>query len=256
VKLRGLSERNNASNNSFNRSSKSAAFIRETWLYQRFSRQVNLGVRQKYKEYNSSEAVLVKYDRSTALLHSLGILMTGQIYMAGRPRSSPIHRDKSIICSDLAIVLGQACAKLSDGAKYAVIDQALQLWSAHDGKYEGCRYWTKEALFAKREHLRYNGQGLTIPHEHRLIHEHIVPRKIIRDLLLTSSAPTATQIESLLDLYCVGAIITRPQDDQLTQAGLRDSMPHGWRPGGDMWARHRACGIQIVDRLDNDKPIY
>lgn len=176
--------------------------------------------------------------------------------MAGRPRSSPIHRDKSIICSDLEIVLGPGCARLSIGAKYAVIDQALELWSAHDGKYEGCRYWTKEALFAAHEHLRYKGQGLPIPHEHSLIHEHIVPRNIIRDLLLTSSATTATQIESLLDLHCVGAVVTGLQNDQLTQAGLRASMPHGWHPGGDIWARYRECGIQIVDRFDNDNPIY
>ena len=172
--------------------------------------------------------------------------------MSGRPRSSPIHRDKKTICQDLEIILGQACYALSIGAKYAVIDQALNLWSSHEGKYSGCQYWTPEAILAAHEHLRYEGQGLAPPYEHRIVHEHIIPRNIIRDILLNSQSLIASEIESLLKLYCVGAIITKPQDDKLTKAKLRASMPNQWQPG-DIWARYRICELKIVDRHNNDE---
>lgn len=174
--------------------------------------------------------------------------------MAGRPRSSPIHRDKLTICEDLAIILGPGCAALSEGAKYAVIDQALALWSAYEGKHEGCRYWTKEAIFARREHLRYDGSGLKIPSEHQLIHEHIVPRNIIRDVLLELQSPSALDVNELLEQYCVGAVITKLQDARLTEMGLRSSMPRGWR-FGNIWARYIATGFEIFDRTNNDASV-
>lgn len=171
--------------------------------------------------------------------------------MAGRPRSSPIHRAKSTMCEDLAIILGPTCLALSEGAKYAVIDQALALWSAHEGKLEGCRYWTRDAIFARREHLRYNGSGLPIQLVHQLVHEHIVPRNVIRTALLALPSPTATDIHALLDRYCVAAVITRPQDARLTALGLRSAMPHGWR-FGNRWARYSHAAIEILDRDDDD----
>jgi hypothetical protein len=174
--------------------------------------------------------------------------------MKGRPRSSPIHRDKITICEDLAIILGPDCVALSDGAKYAVIDQALALWSAHEGKYDGCRYWTKDAIVARHEHLRYDGTGQKPPYEHQLIHEHIVPRNIIRDVLLRSHCPSAEEVNDLLEQYCVGAVITKPQDARLTDLGLRNSMPRGWQ-FGNIWARYHASGIEIVDRTNGDAPI-
>lgn len=87
---------------------------------------------------------------------------------------SPLYRTKQEILEDIAFVL--ACGNLRFGTKFAVVDQIIWVWSEFDGKHKGCRYWSEKAIAtgSKREGL---------------VHEHVVPRKIIRAKLFALRSP-------------------------------------------------------------------
>lgn len=146
------------------------------------------------------------------------------------PRISPKNvrfRSKEIICRDLAYILNNS--NIHEGTKLAVIDQIFWVWTEFDGKYEGCKYWSESAINSK-----LIGKGL--------VHEHIVPRKIIRDRLLNINNPTPDAIRSLLDQFCIGVVVTQKEDKKLDSLKLRSKMPNDW-DGNDAWARHKAAGI-------------
>jgi hypothetical protein len=47
---------------------------------------------------------------------------------------------------------------------------------------------------------------------------------------------------------CVGIVVTVEEDRSLNAAGIRSRMPEGW-DGGDVVARYRAVGIEVLDTL-------
>ena len=136
-------------------------------------------------------------------------------------------RSKDIICRDLAHILSDP--NLHDGTKLAVVDQIFWVWTEFEGKHKGCEFWSEAAINSKLV-----GKGL--------IHEHIVPRKIVRELLLDFDSPTPDAIRSLLDRFCIGVVVTQEEDERLNSLGLRSKMPEDW-DGSDPWARHKAAGI-------------
>jgi hypothetical protein len=67
------------------------------------------------------------------------------------------QRDRKQLMRDAVLASESA---LSDGSKYALLDNDCWTLSELAGKYEGCRYWSKRTL-AQRSDLR---------------HEHSLPR--------------------------------------------------------------------------------
>jgi hypothetical protein len=145
------------------------------------------------------------------------------------PESNDRYRTKDQLCSDIAFVLNSS---LHYGTKYAVLSEAAWVWTEFQGKYEGCEYWSKAAL-------KFRGDPK------RLVHEHVIPKKIVIKRLLKLSSPTAATASSVrqeLDSYCKGAVITREEDASLNRLGFRSKMPSDWDEK-DLWARYKAAGI-------------
>lgn len=142
-----------------------------------------------------------------------------------------VIRTKNEIARDVAFVLG---APLHRHTKSVVIDNALWCWSGIDGKYDGCKHWTKAAwsICGQRRELR---------------HEHVVPKKVMINHLLEGKTWNAAGIKNYFEAFCIGVVVTREEDLKLNKMGLRSKMPSNW-DGQDPWARYRAAGLidQIV----------
>ena len=144
---------------------------------------------------------------------------------------SPLYRTKPEILEDIAFVL--ACDNLRFGTKFAVVDQIIWVWSEFDGKHKGCRYWSEKAIAtgSKREGL---------------VHEHVVPRKIIRAKLFALRKPNIASVKRILNSLCIGVVVTKEEDDRLRQLKLHASMPDDW-DHKDIWARYRKAGISVKE---------
>lgn len=138
------------------------------------------------------------------------------------------QRDRDQLIRDAVIAVH---SELSYGSKYALLDNVCWTLSELDGKYIGCRFWSRRAL-EERTDLR---------------HEHSVPRRLLIAMLLELSAPTEDDVRRVLNLR-VGVVVTFEEDRALNAAGLRSRMPDGWE-GRDVFARYRAVGIEVVDTV-------
>lgn len=140
------------------------------------------------------------------------------------------YRTKQQIVEDTAFVL--ACENLQFGTKYAVVDQVIWVWSEFEGKHRGCRYWSEKAVAtgSKREGL---------------VHEHVVPRKVIREKLFTLSKPSISSVKRILEKYCIGVVVTKEEDVHLRNLQLHSSMPEDW-DRKDVWARYKKANIRVT----------
>ena len=147
--------------------------------------------------------------------------------MAKISTKSDLFRERKEIIADVTFALNTQ--QLHFAAKRAVIDQAIWVWSEYEGKYSPTLFWSPKARTAKRK-------GLPI------IHEHPVPRQVVRDKLFELKNPTAVKVAKVFRSYCLGAVIAKSEDECLNKNGLRSKMPPDW-DGRDVWARYRAIGI-------------
>lgn len=140
-------------------------------------------------------------------------------------------RTREKLCEDIAFVLN---SNLHYGTQFAVLSEATWVWTEFQGKYEGCEHWS-EAASELRNH----------PDRRRLlVHEHVIPKSIVIQLLLLLPAPTGDSVYQLLAANCIGAVITREEDARLNSLGLRSRMPTEWDEN-DAWARYKHAGIVI-----------
>jgi hypothetical protein len=155
--------------------------------------------------------------------------------MARIPEKSPRFRTKERISQDIAVIL--SLPHLSYGTKHVVLADAVWVWSEFYGKYDGCPYWS---IAAKQANSIKD-----------LCHEHVVPKRYIIERLLALSPATAEDVYRILSVYCIGAVVTREEDRQLTKAGFRSSMPDDWDTI-EVWIRYRLSGIQMEDEAEQD----
>jgi hypothetical protein len=80
---------------------------------------------------------------------------------------------------------------------------------------------------------------------YRLIVDHAVPIAVIRAMLMANRGLWSVEsITPFLRHHYKRGVLTKWGDDRrLDAAGLRQSMPHGWQPWDDPYARYRAVGI-------------
>lgn len=149
--------------------------------------------------------------------------------MAKGSRNRRRHRSKEDICRDVAYVLA---APLTEGTKIAVLNDALWTWSEFDGKIDGCRWWS-EAACAIRENRK------------QLIHEHLVPRKVLIERLLELEGPATDNVARVLQ-QCIGVVITKDEDRLLNMHGLRSKMPKDCSED-DQLGRYRFANIAVRD---------
>jgi hypothetical protein len=150
---------------------------------------------------------------------------------------NPRYRTREEIVDDVCEALRHE--RLSWAAKAAVITDAVWCWTEFDGKLEGCRWWSVEALRSRRS-------------PKQLRHEHVVPKNIVVKQLSELAPISREAILSLFESLCVGAVVTKSEDKVLSSHGLRSRMPDGW-DGSDIWARYRVAGIAWVDATSKNE---
>jgi hypothetical protein len=149
--------------------------------------------------------------------------------MAKISENSPLYRTKQVIANDLAFILN--AKNLHRGTQQAVIDNILWVWSEFDGKYKGCKYWSAKALSSVNK-------------PKKLIHEHLVPRKMLREMIFDLNNPSSDELYKILDTWCIGVVVTVDEDRNLNKLKLRSSMPQNWDKE-NKWSRYIEAGIKI-----------
>jgi len=126
-------------------------------------------------------------------------------------------RSRSRMADDVALALKSS---LSRRAQVAVLNNVCWEWTEYDGKYEGCRWWTRDAIdafnskFDKPKRIRVKS----------LRHEHVVPRRVVIELLfgLPTQAPEA--VLEVLQKFLQVVVVTEKQEAKLRDADSKDKL--------------------------------
>lgn len=161
---------------------------------------------------------------------------------------NPRYRTKEQMALDVAAVLSSS---LSFAAKYAVLADTFWQWTEFYGKYNGCPYWTVKAV----EEFKSN----PLPNEKKYRHEHIVPKRVLNQLLFEMPPQTNESIFNFLSIMNIGVVVTR-EEDNLLNVDYRMSMPPEFHEPSsgefhDPWLRYKRCGVMVVDRRNSDTPV-
>jgi hypothetical protein len=152
----------------------------------------------------------------------------------------PSYRTKEEIVRDLTYVLN---APVSLGTKIAVINNAAWVWTEFDGKYEGCRYWSALAMMARKADRNF-----------KLIHEHVVPRDVIRKLLLELNPATDLKVSDVCNRFLIGVVVTEAEDSLLNALFSKTMPTEFWdatHPSfQDPWLRYKRFPIIMVTDRD------
>jgi hypothetical protein len=125
-------------------------------------------------------------------------------------------------------------------------------------KYRGQPYWTSAALQRLLENQAFNQEKK--PYHKKispyfgLIHEHAVPRNLIRELIY--QAPRSEEaIFKILDELSHAVIVTREEDRFLNRAGLKSHMPPGidFPTPATVFARYHAIGVTPIDTTQEEE---
>ena len=145
-------------------------------------------------------------------------------------------RSKEQISSDVASVLN---AELTWGTQFAVLSEAIWVWSEFEGKFKGCVHWTPGAWKSRADRKL-------------LTHEHVVPKSvIIEHLAQMRGRATGAEVKRVLDEFCIGVVVLRSEDRLLTSAKLRSAMPPEWS-GKSPWARYEVIGLTVVKHPETE----
>ena len=138
-------------------------------------------------------------------------------------------RTKEEMCVDVWNVL---ISELHYDTKYAVFADVIWAWTVFDGKYDRCEYWSEDAY-----KIRENGG--------KFIHEHVVPKKLIIEHLMSLENPSQESVKRILVACCIAVVVTVEQDRKLDELGLRSKMPEG-SDINNPWARYEKTGIKVI----------
>lgn len=154
------------------------------------------------------------------------------------------YDSKDEIVRDVVFILS---APVADATKAVVLRRAIRFWTESGGKHEGCRYWTS---LARSEYLR----RMVKPKRQRtkeLCHEHVVPLKVIKQMLLALEPPTHDAVRHIFQNFVIAAIVHATEDAQLRRQ-FKSSIPPAFSDPASSgyhnpWLRYEVCGIGRLD---------
>ena len=167
------------------------------------------------------------------------------------PPYSPKHpcfRTLEQVAEDVAYVLK---APLTEGTKFAVLNNACWAWTEFGGKYQGCPRWTKLAMLRRcvafKNGLKRRFEGLR--------REHAVPRSLVIELLRNLDTPTPTSVYEICNKFLHGVVVTKEEDDILNCLYRKHMPSEFFDPTSpeyhDPFLRYKRCEIEIVEPLEN-----
>lgn len=165
--------------------------------------------------------------------------------MARIAEKNPKYRTKAQMISDAVLVLS---SDLSYAARHSVLAEIFWHWTEFDGKYNGCRFWTPNAI----AELKSN----PLPESKKYRHEHVVPKRVLIQLIFGLPSPTASHIEGLLSSLNFGVVVTKEEDARLGSR-YKSSMPAEFDDPKSSsyrnpWLRYERCGLQVLDTHNNN----
>ncbi len=90
------------------------------------------------------------------------------------------------------------------------VDNILWNWTGFHGKTVGCPYWSESALEAYERENR-------LPLEPKLIHEHVIPKSILIELLSKEASANRKTLKDFMNSCVVGAVVTKEEHVRLHQ---------------------------------------
>ncbi|MCX7166554.1 MAG: hypothetical protein NTV11_09790 [Rhodocyclales bacterium] len=152
--------------------------------------------------------------------------------------------DVDKLTEDVSNVLNDP--QLHSRIKQQVLDGALWWMADYSGKGLKCQFRSKKADGICKPLLpgsKVTGLGL--------VHEHIIPKNLIRGQLSKLTIPVdKEEVKRLLKLsaYC---LVHKDDDAQLNKEKLRKKMPRvQWQISDaipeDIWARYKTSGVEII----------
>ena len=124
-------------------------------------------------------------------------------------------------------------------------------------KIVGQRYWTKEAM---ETYIANNKEKKHYKIVDGLIHEHAVPRKIIKEKIIdileknndSNYDKCIDEIWSIICSLSKSVVVTKEEDKKLDNEKLRQNMPVDWNDK-DWDARYKESDIDYFDLNENKK---
>ena len=120
------------------------------------------------------------------------------------------------------------------------------------------RVWSTYFRYALNElekDITHQSKTLLDAPDQKVIHEHAIPFRIVRDKLMDLKELTEESVSSLLAQYHVVAKISNEEHQKLKDAGLDSKMPDSW-DGKNKFARYESVGIEIVCSKASDAKIF
>ena len=159
------------------------------------------------------------------------------------PRITPgsrRYRSKEEIAKDLAFIL---TAPVSYGTKFAVLKDAMWVWTEFNGKYEGCPYWSGMAMI--RYAVNRNKKG---KRHIGLRHEHIVPKRVVMEMLDSQNPATPEAVFAICEKFLIAVVITM-EEDAILNCLYQSTMPKEFYDEAgpehhDPWLRYKRCDIK------------
>jgi hypothetical protein len=153
-------------------------------------------------------------------------------------KTDPRFRTKNQIATDISFILA---APIFEGTKFAVLKDAMWTWTELDGKYSGCKFWTPLA-FAKQHVNRIAKRNAWSG----LRHEHIVPKRVVIDMLRALKDPTPEAVFEICENFLIAVVVTTEEDAILNE--FRSLMPPDfYNPASpsyrDPWLRYKHSKI-------------
>ena len=151
------------------------------------------------------------------------------------------NREQWII-EDITHYLNKARLADYDRRKFIFrkIDALFWDWTMRYGnhKYKAQQFYTEDALdlFKSLENDELSKN---------LVHEHVVPKKVMLDMLdsiISKRAMTSEDVEKFLRKYCISCVVTGSEDKILTKSGYRQIMPKAWDKE-DIWGRYKVTDL-------------
>lgn len=107
-------------------------------------------------------------------------------------------------------------------SKQAVYDMAYNAsWelTEFNGKYKGCKYWTKEALDLYKDENQLKSDSALQKH---LVHEHVIPKKFLIDYIMRCYKTNSKPDKKYFDLI-IACVVTKEENKKLDK--YKSSMP-------------------------------
>lgn len=162
-------------------------------------------------------------------------------------QKNPRFRPRKQIAKDTLVVLN---TDISYGCKYGVLYQVTWEWTEIDGKVKGMKFWSRDA-FEQYIENEYSDFGLR--------HEHVVPRKVIIEYLLSIDKSLLSEefLFEYFNKYLIGCVVTSGEAENLDSRYKSNMPPEFYEVGGsgyqDRWLRYKYLGIKVYEVIWDDK---